>query len=193
MNENQRAFFDENQKFQELLKKQGDELKRLKEGRVIMESGKSYHSEDVPRCQCGGSARGVKQLFMDETAGWAIQCSQCLTMTSLECERSGARKAWEILLNGKSDTVGERLSLPQGSNAFPDINLAIWTIYERPSDYPDRYIARKFILDRSKHRATESVIISTDIEELRTHFRRLRLVCLSRGEKDDKVILESWI
>jgi hypothetical protein len=39
--------------------------------------------------------------------------------------------------------------------------LAIWTVYDRPSDYPDRYVARCFDVSGDGAFPTGNVLLST--------------------------------
>ena len=66
--------------------------------------------------------------------------------------------------------------------------LTIWVIYKHPKDYPDNFVARKFILDKP----TPEILIGSTLEEIRkllppgsTRF--------DRYETDDPVIIEAWI
>lgn len=64
----------------------------------------------------------------------------------------------------------------------------IWTIYEYPIDYPDKYVARKFILDKP----TQEIIIADTLEELRKKLPK-GLIRLERSEYDDEKIVECWM
>ncbi len=46
--------------------------------------------------------------------------------------------------------------------------LEIWTIYDKPKDYPSCYIARKFY----NNRPTTDVLISHTLEPLRARFQK---------------------
>lgn len=67
--------------------------------------------------------------------------------------------------------------------------LFMWTIYDHPTDYPDDYVARRFIMDRP----TSKVMLSKDIEELREAFRTRGLMVIPRAENDDSKIVEVWM
>lgn len=64
-----------------------------------------------------------------------------------------------------------------------------WTIYDHPRDYPDSYVARKFI----GKDPTQEHIISGDLEFLRECMSRLGLTKLNRAPQDDSVIMEIWL
>jgi hypothetical protein len=66
--------------------------------------------------------------------------------------------------------------------------LPIYVIYEYPIDYPDKYIARKFILDKP----TGECFIANSLEEIREKLPK-GLTCFDRDPTDDKCIVESWL
>jgi hypothetical protein len=72
---------------------------------------------------------------------------------------------------------------------FAVVTLKLWTIYKHPTDYPDRFVARQFVLDKP----TENVIISPDIETLRSHFLEIGLSCITRSPHDEPQIVEVWL
>ena len=72
--------------------------------------------------------------------------------------------------------------------------LDMWTVYERPSDYPDSYVARRFEVHRDGVRATGSIVISDDLENLRNLLEEMGLSGpLTRSEEDESRIVETWL
>jgi hypothetical protein len=72
--------------------------------------------------------------------------------------------------------------------------LAMWTVYKHPSDYPDKYVARRFDVDADGAKPSASVIITPDLAQLRHILRfELGLTCLSRNEGDEPQIVETWL
>jgi len=67
-------------------------------------------------------------------------------------------------------------------------NLTNWTIYKHPKDYPDKVVARKFILDKP----TSEIIIGNTIEEVRSGIPK-GLTRFLPDERDDSVIVETWL
>jgi len=63
-----------------------------------------------------------------------------------------------------------------------------WTIYKHPSDYPDEFVARKFILDKP----TSEIKTSDTIETLRL-LLPMGLTRIERSDDDDPVIVETWM
>jgi len=72
--------------------------------------------------------------------------------------------------------------------------LAIWTVYENPSDYPDMYVARLWeIGGRSAIAATGQLMVEKRLFKLRQRLRKLGLFCMPRQDDDDPVIVETWM
>jgi len=71
--------------------------------------------------------------------------------------------------------------------------LEIWTIYDHPKDYPDRFVARRHDVDGAGPVATDHVITAPDLATLRKAMIVLGLTCLTRQEEDDPVIVETWM
>lgn len=72
-------------------------------------------------------------------------------------------------------------------------DLAIWTVYDHPLDYPDKFVARKSLISSDGVKQTSTVIWSPDLEVVRETLARDGLVCLERSPDDDPVIVECWI
>jgi hypothetical protein len=72
--------------------------------------------------------------------------------------------------------------------------LAIWTVYRHPTDYPDKFVARRFDVDGSGPKPSASIIISGDLDALRDILcYELHLTRLMRNEDDEPQIVESWL
>lgn len=68
--------------------------------------------------------------------------------------------------------------------------LKIWTVYNHPLDYPDKFVARLFVGEQP----TESVIIADDLETIRDILCfELGLTVLGRSPEDDSKIVETWL
>jgi hypothetical protein len=70
--------------------------------------------------------------------------------------------------------------------------LTIWTIYDRPSDHPEGYIARRFEVGGGNTVATPE-ILTGDLEDLRQAFWKAGLMKLKRQDGDEPQIVESWV
>jgi hypothetical protein len=70
--------------------------------------------------------------------------------------------------------------------------LELWTIYDHPADYPNHYVARKWLAGRGGEEATSHVLMDTDLDLLRKKLPPW-LYCMPRQELDDPVIIETWV
>lgn len=75
------------------------------------------------------------------------------------------------------------------ATAFKEGKLDMWTIYDKPKDYPDVFVARRFILDQ----ATKDMFIGRTLDEIRQPFQLAGFACMKRAETDDPVIVETWL
>jgi hypothetical protein len=69
--------------------------------------------------------------------------------------------------------------------------LAMWTVYDKPRDYPEHYVARCFRV-RGGANPTEHVILTKSLRQLRMVLHSAGLTCLSRSDQDDAKIVETW-
>jgi len=68
--------------------------------------------------------------------------------------------------------------------------LVIWTIYDHPKDFPNCFVARKYL----NATPTGEVIVSQKLDDIRSILSSVYgLVVLSRDENDDPVIVETWL
>lgn len=72
--------------------------------------------------------------------------------------------------------------------------LSMWTVFDHPSDYPDDYVARCFVIGKGLDgpRATHNSITGS-LKHLRATMRAAGLTPLMRDEKDDPKIVETWL
>ncbi|MBD3941975.1 hypothetical protein IF188_09735 [Microbacterium sp. NEAU-LLC] len=73
-----------------------------------------------------------------------------------------------------------------------DAALAVWTVYDRPADYPSSAVARLWTVDAAGLSYTEGILIAPSIEALRAMLPA-GLVMIPRSDEDDPVIVESWL
>jgi len=71
-------------------------------------------------------------------------------------------------------------------------DLAMWTVYDHPKDYPDHFIARKWLVGskRAEPEATDEVIARLLCMRY-VHCLPPGLYCLARNEEDDPVVVET--
>lgn len=71
--------------------------------------------------------------------------------------------------------------------------LAIWTIYDKPSDYPSGVIARMHVVMKDgSSGVTTATISGATLNEVRQKLPP-GLTCLGREACDEPQIVESWI
>jgi|HubBroStandDraft_2_1064218.scaffolds.fasta_scaffold38594_6 hypothetical protein len=79
--------------------------------------------------------------------------------------------------------------LKMTDNAARQGALSLWTIYNKPVDYPHGIIARRHLIPGGP---TECMLIAP-LEDLREIFHAAGLVCVVRSDNDDVKIVETWI
>ena len=67
-----------------------------------------------------------------------------------------------------------------------------WTVYERPLDYPDGYVARRWVIGSGGAVPTNDMFVADTLDELRALLPP-GLFCLLRQPGDDPKIVEVWI
>jgi len=68
----------------------------------------------------------------------------------------------------------------------------MWVVYDHPSDYPDEYVARQHVVGVAGQQPTDRMMTGT-LESIRVALTNLGLVCITRSEEDDPVIVETWL
>lgn len=71
--------------------------------------------------------------------------------------------------------------------------LVMWTVYDRPRDYPNGYIARRYLVTAKGAFPTDEVETSPLLAELRRRFARRGLSCLTRDPADHPTVVETWL
>jgi hypothetical protein len=68
-------------------------------------------------------------------------------------------------------------------------SIDIWAVYDHPKDYPDDFVARKFM----NQYPSNEIIRTRSLLELRKILESKGLRCIARSEYDDPVIIETWL
>lgn len=70
-------------------------------------------------------------------------------------------------------------------------SLIIWVVYDRPTDFPDAFVARKWDMDRP----TAEVLTADTLAEIRKKVRAALPggVMMLRSTLDDPKIVETWL
>ena len=71
--------------------------------------------------------------------------------------------------------------------------LAMWTVYDHPTDFPHCYVARRFEISAEGAKATNSAMVGTDLGKLRDALAEMGLTPLNRNPEDDPKIVETWL
>ena len=74
--------------------------------------------------------------------------------------------------------------------------LELWTIFFDPSDFPGKYVVRKFYVERGEPAPAvvpdDTVIVTDTLAEARANVPQ-GTVNLGRYAEDDSKILETWV
>lgn len=68
----------------------------------------------------------------------------------------------------------------------------MWTVYDRPRDYPHSVVARKWLILRGREWMTSEMIVGPDLDSVRSQLPP-HLFCLPRFERDDPCLVEVWL
>jgi hypothetical protein len=74
----------------------------------------------------------------------------------------------------------------------PDV-MSMWTVYDHPKDFPNTFVARRYMISRGTAGATNDIIVSPQLAPLREVLAIKGLIPIARSEGDDPKIVESWI
>jgi hypothetical protein len=70
----------------------------------------------------------------------------------------------------------------------------MWTVYERPSDFPEHYVARRFEISKEGPVPSNAVVLAPDLDLLRGALMDMGLsVRLERNPEDEAQIVETWM
>lgn len=69
--------------------------------------------------------------------------------------------------------------------------LSIWTVYQRPADFPTKFVARRW-LATGELVATDNVLLDDTLDALRNRLPP-GLIQMPRDPSDDPTIVETWL
>jgi hypothetical protein len=69
----------------------------------------------------------------------------------------------------------------------------IWTVYDHPREYPDRFVAREFDITPGGITPANNVLTAPDLDTLRTALQSQGLVRTTRSPDHDPTIVEAWV
>jgi len=70
--------------------------------------------------------------------------------------------------------------------------LDIWTVYERPTDYPEGFVVRLHVVCDGQSNPTDTVFFGSTIESVREHIPK-GLYRMDRCPLDEPQIVEVWL
>ena len=74
-----------------------------------------------------------------------------------------------------------------------EARLAIWTVYDRPADHPESYVARRSFVGPPWPAMGERKLVSSDLDAIRCQLRGLGLHCMPSSPEDAPHIIEVWL
>lgn len=82
---------------------------------------------------------------------------------------------------------------PIDFDTSPSGALSMWAIYDSPSDFPGRIVARKFYVGVDGLYPSDEVLQTSSLDDMREKMRDRGLVKFARDANDDKKIVETWL
>ncbi len=72
--------------------------------------------------------------------------------------------------------------------------MALWTVYDHPSDAPEWFVARRWTITADGARTSDGeFVLAGDVEVIRDEMRHMGLTRIERAPSDDPVIMETWL
>lgn len=90
----------------------------------------------------------------------------------------------------RGDTILTRDTAQFLQNVSGGREMLLWVIYQSPSDYPGRFVARPHNV--LEGRVLTAILIANTLDELRISLP-IGLSLLMRQPDDDPVIIETWV
>lgn len=84
------------------------------------------------------------------------------------------------------------MAVPANSNFNPD-TMDMWVIYDRPTDYPDDVVARRWKVSAKGPAPTTDLIVFKTLADCREAFDKGGYSRLGRSAIDDEHIVETWL
>lgn len=72
-------------------------------------------------------------------------------------------------------------------------HLSLWTIYDRPPEFPNNFAALEFRVEEGAAVKTGNLLVCHDIEMIRNHLAQMGKVPMQRSPGDAPNIVETWI
>lgn len=72
-------------------------------------------------------------------------------------------------------------------------SLSMWTVYDRPRDYPNSYVARRSEVTAQGRTLTSDLMVSGDLDLIRDVLQKRGLHRIPRYPNDVPCIVEVWL
>lgn len=69
----------------------------------------------------------------------------------------------------------------------------VWVIYDKPADFPNCFVARRWTVMGTQLDPTTDLIICPQLEIIRTHMRSFGFRRFDRLPADDACVVETWL
>lgn len=70
---------------------------------------------------------------------------------------------------------------------------SIWVVYWNPTDYPNKYVARRFRINQRDAAPTSDVMITPVYSYIKDIMEGMGLTKLPHSEVDEPHIIENWL
>lgn len=73
--------------------------------------------------------------------------------------------------------------------------ISVWTVYDRPDDFPHHYVARRFEVRSGELHHTDQVIVANSVTAVRRHLEAYHLsgTVMPRMANDAPNVVETWL
>ena len=71
--------------------------------------------------------------------------------------------------------------------------LTIWTIFDKPKDFPEGYIARRFEVSEGGRTLATRDTLTGKLEDIRMALEKAGLMKMAREDGDEPQIVENWV
>ncbi len=79
------------------------------------------------------------------------------------------------------------------SEKMTENGLVMWTVFDHPSDYPDHFVVRAFLVTSDGVQPAINANTFPTLEDARRPLIMAGLACITRSPEDDPVIVETWL
>lgn len=111
----------------------------------------------------------------------------------IHTEKSGRSPGWRVQITLRGDVM-DRIVKSIRDVYMGDLNFPVIAVYAHPVDYPDKYVARIFDLNKP----TNTAVIKRSLEDLQEDIVRNRAaawpaIWFPRAENDDPCLVGCWL